>query len=96
MKIIDLEELRFTSIKYHGAIIHFCYKNEHYTLINGGNDCTLVVRLYKGRMKCHLEHIKSQYGYIPNLINFKYNKKVLKFVDKENFVNLLQNAKIIE
>ena len=86
MIIENPNDIKFTSIKYNGGIIHFKYKNEHYTIENGGTEMTLVVRLSKGRMKCHLETIKSQYGFITNLIKYKNNKRVLSHIDKENFV----------
>ena len=96
MKIDDLSKLKFTSIKYGGDIIHFKYDNEHYTLENGGTEITLVIRLSKGRMKCHLEHIKSSYGMITNLIEKKKNKKTLSNINKQNFVNKLVEFEILE
>lgn len=96
MKIDDLSKLKFTSIKYSGDIIHFKYDNEHYTLENGGTEMTLVIRLSKGRMKCHLEHIKSRYGMIRNLIEYKNNKKTLSSINKQNFVNKLVEFEILE
>lgn len=96
MKIDDLSKLKFTSIKYGGDIIHFKYDNEHYTLENGGTEMTLVIRLSKGRMKCHLEHIKSEYGMIRNLIEYKNNKKTLSSINKQNFVNKLVEFEILD
>ena len=96
MKINDLSKLKFTSIKYGGDIIHFKYDNEHYTLENGGTEMTLVIRLSKGRMKCHLEPIKSEYGMIRNLIEYKNNKKTLSSINKQNFVNKLVEFGILE
>ena len=96
MKIDDLSKLKFTSIKYGGDIIHFKYDNEHYTLENGGTEMTLVIRLSKGRMKCHLEPIKSRYGMIRNLIEYKNNKKTLSSIDKWNFVKQLIRYEMIE
>ena len=96
MKIDDLSKLKFTSIKYGGDIIHFKYDNEHYTLENGGTEMTLVIRLSKGRMKCHLEHIKSEYGMIRNLIEYKNNKKTLSSINKQNFVNKLIESGILD
>ena len=96
MKIDDLSKLKFTSIKYGGDIIHFKYDDEHYTLENGGTEITLVIRLSKGRMKCHLEHIKSRYGMITNLIEYKNNKKTLSSINKQNFVNKLVEFEILE
>ena len=96
MKIDDLSKLKFTSIKYDGDIIHFKYDNEDYTLENGGTEMTLVIRLSKGRMKCHLEHIKSEYGMIRNLIEYKNNKKTLSSINKQNFVNKLVEFGILE
>ena len=96
MKIDDLSKLKFTSIKYGGDIIHFKYDNEHYTLENGGTEMTLVIRLSKGRMKCHLEPIKSRYGMIRNLIEYKNNKKTLSSINKQNFVNKLVEFGILE
>ena len=96
MKIDDLSKLKFTSIKYGGDIIHFKYDDEHYTLENGGTEMTLVIRLSKGRMKCHLEPIKSRYGMIRNLIEYKNNKKTLSSINKQNFVNKLVELEILE
>lgn len=96
MKISDLDKLKFTSIKYDGDIIHFKYDGEHYTLENGGTEMTLVIRLSKGRMKCHLEPIKSRYGMIPCLINYKNNKKTLSSIDKHSFVKKLIEYEILE
>ena len=96
MKIDDLSKLKFTSIKYGGDIIHFKYDNEHYILENGGTEMTLVIRLSKGRMKCHLEPIKSRYGMIRNLIEYKNNKKTLSSINKQNFVNKLVEFEILE
>lgn len=96
MKIDDLSKLKFTSIKYGGDIIHFKYDNEHYTLENGGTEMTLVIRLSKGRMKCHLEPIKSKYGMIRNLIEYENNKKTLSSINKQNFVNKLVEFGILE
>ena len=96
MRIDDLSKLKFTSIKYGGDIIHFKYDNEDYTLENGGTEMTLVIRLSKGRMKCHLEHIKSEYGMIRNLIEYKNNKKTLSSINKQNFVNKLVESGILE
>lgn len=96
MKIDDLSKLKFTSIKYGGDIIHFKYDNEHYTLENGGTEMTLAIRLSKGRMKCHLEPIKSEYGMIRNLIEYKNNKKTLSSINKQNFVNKLVEFGILE
>ena len=96
MKIDDLSKLKFTSIKYGGDIIHFKYDNEHYTLENGGTEMTLVIRLSKGRMKCHLEPIKSKYGMIRNLIEYENNKKTLSSINKQNFVNKLIEFGILE
>ena len=96
MKIYDLSKLKFTSIKYGGDIIHFKYDNEHYTLENGGTEMTLFIRLSKGRMKCHLEPIKSRYGMIRNLIEYKNNKKTLSSINKQNFVNKLVEFEILE
>ena len=96
MKIDDLSKLKFTSIKYGGDIIHFKYDDEHYTLENGGTEITSVIRLSKGRMKCHLEPIKSEYGMIINLIEYKNNKKTLSNINKQNFVNKLVEFEILE
>lgn len=96
MKIVDLDKLKFTSIKYGGDIIHFKYDGEDYTLKNGGTAATLVTRLLKGRMKCHLESISSKYGMISNLIIYKNNKRTLSSIDKENFVKMLAKYKLIE
>lgn len=96
MIIDDLDKLKFTSIKYDGDIVHFKYNNENYTIENGGTEMTLVVRLSKGRMKCHLERIKSRYGMIPNLIIYSNNRQTLSSIDKWNFVKQLIKYDLIE
>ena len=96
MIIENPNDIKFTSIKYNGGIIHFKYNNEHYTIENGGTEMTLVVRLSKGRMKCHLETIKARYGFIYGLIKYKSNKRVLSNIDKENFVLQLIKHEILK
>lgn len=96
MKVGCLDKLRFTSIKYGEGIIHFKYNNEYYVLQNGGTDCTLVIRLFKGRTKYKVEHISSNYGMIRGLIKYKHNKKVLSSIDKWHFVRELIKADILE
>ena len=96
MKIEKLDKLKFTSIKYDGDIIHFKYDNEHYTIENGGTEMTLVVKLSKGRMKCHLEYISGRYGMISRLIIYKNNKRTLSNIDKWNFVKKLIQYELIE
>lgn len=96
LKIKDYEKVKITSIKYKGGVVHFKYENEHYILNNGGTDMTSVSTLYKGRSKYKCEHISSCWGYISFLIEYKNNKKVLKYIDKENFVNRLAKAGLVE
>lgn len=95
MKIEHLDQLKFTKIIENGEIVHFKYNGENYVLINGGREMTLCIRLYKGRMKGHLEYISGNYGMIRNLIEYKNNKRVLSNIDKENFVNRLVKEKIL-
>ena len=96
MKIKKPNDIKFTSIKYDGAIVHFKYNKEHYTFENGGTEWTSVIRLSKGRMKHHLEPIKSNYGIIYGLIKYKNNKRTLSNIDKDNFVLLLIKNEILE
>lgn len=96
MKIENPDNIKFTSIKYNGGVIHFKYNEEHYTIQNGGIEMTSVIYLLKGRTKHHSEVIKSNYGLIYNLIKYKNNKRVLSAIDKENFVLLLIRNKILE
>lgn len=42
------------------------------------------------------EHLKSEYGYINNLIKHNYNKNTLSSIDKRNFVKKLCKAGLIE
>lgn len=44
--ISETDSLKFTSVKKDGAIIHFRYEDVNYTLINGGLESTLCIRLY--------------------------------------------------
>lgn len=96
MKIENYDELKFTSIKYGVGVIHFKYKGIDYTLQNGGTEMTLATYLYKGRMKCHLEYIKSCYGADFQIIKYKNNKRVLNSIDKEHFVLSLVRHGILE
>ena len=76
MTIENSNDIKFTSIKYKGGIIHFKYNNEHYTFENGGTEMTSVIRLSKGRMKCHLDYVSSNYGLIYDLIKADIVEKV--------------------
>lgn len=96
MKIVNLDALKFTSIKFDGGVIHFNYMGNDYTLINGGLDSTLCIRLFEGNTKGKTNLISYAYGWIPDLILYKYNKEVLKFVDKEYFVWRLKTCGILE
>lgn len=94
MKIDNLNELKFTSIK---KCIHFKYKGEDYIIQNGNmTGETSTITLYKGRCKGQTECIKSQWGFIMDLIKYKNNKRTLKNIDKEYFVQKLIKAKILE
>lgn len=96
MTIENYDDLKFTSLKHGIDIIHFKYKNEYYTLQNGGTEMTLVTHLYKGRMKGKLEYIKGCYGADFGIIKYKNNKRVLSSVDKEHFVLSLVKHEILE
>ena len=96
MKITNSDDVKFTSIKYDGSIIHFKYKDEDYTVINGQTDYTFYIKLCKGNTKGKLEYISGTYGWIPDLIRYKFNKKVLKYIDKEYFVEKLISNKLLE
>lgn len=76
--IEDLNKFKITSVKYDKSVIHFSYEGKHYTFLNGGTDCTLVMALYEGRYKCHLRHISSKYGMALDLIKYKYKKNNIK------------------
>ena len=88
--IKDLDKLKITSIKHDGGVIHFSYDGKHYTFLNGGTDCTLVMALYEGQCKSHLKHISSKYGMALDLIQYKHNKTTLSSINKELFVKVLQ------
>lgn len=96
MIIDNLDKLKITSVKKDGCIVHFCYDGEHYTLVTGRMDYTLVTALYKGRCKGHLERISSSYGMIRDLIEYKSNKRVLSNIDKEHFVVELIDAELLK
>lgn len=64
MRIDHPENIRFTSIKANGRLIHFYYEGDYY-LVQTGNmtgDSTLTTQLYRGRSKGCTEHISSCYG----------------------------------
>lgn len=96
LRIIDPEKIKITSIKYKGEVIHFKYEDEHYFINNGGMEMTSVVSLYKGRTKYKCECLKSNFGFISFLIEYKNNKRVLKHIDKYNFAKRLKEADLIE
>lgn len=91
LSIDDLSKLKITSIK---NVIHFKYKDEFY-FIHENSTNTTTTTLYKGRTKYKNEPVKFIYGFINNLIKYKNNKKVLSAIDKENFVEKLYSAKLI-
>lgn len=92
----DLDKLKITSVKYDKSVIHFNYDGIHYTFLNGGTDCTLVMALYEGRCKSHLNHISSKYGMALDLIKYKHNKTTLNSIDKEQFVKVLQKQGFVD
>lgn len=94
--IENLNQLKITSIKHDGAVVHFNYNGEHYTFLNGGTDCTLVMTLYEGRCKSHLKHISSKYGMALDLIQYEYNKTTLNSISKEQFVKVLQKQGFVK
>lgn len=57
---------------------------------------TLVMHLYKGRMKSHLEYIKGCYGSDFGIIKYKNNRKDLSSIDKEHFVLSLVKHRLID
>lgn len=63
---------------------------------NGG-DSTTTTCLFKGRMK-HPDNevIKACWGFIPNLIKYKNNKRTLSSFDKRNFVKKMYKAGLID
>lgn len=92
LKIENLDALKITSIT---AVVHFRYDNKDY-FIHTNSESTTSTTLYRGRDKFKNEPIKSCWGYIPNLIKYKYNKKTLKAIDKRNFVKQLYKAGLID
>lgn len=94
--IEDLDKLKITSVKYDKSVIHFNYNGEHYTFLNGGTDCTLVMTLCEGRCKSHLNHISSKYGMALDLIRYKHNKTTLSSIDKEQFVKVLKKQGFVD
>lgn len=92
LKIDDLNKLKITSIT---AVIHFNYEDKNY-FIHTNNESTTNTTLYEGRTKFKNEPLKSCWGYIPNLIKYKYNKKTLSSIDKRNFVKQLYKAELID
>lgn len=89
--IEDLNKLKFTSIK---NVIHFKYDNEDY-FIHENTSETTTTTIYKGRSKYKNECLKSRYGFIPRLIQYKNNKNTLSSIDKEIFVKKLYKAELI-
>lgn len=94
--IEDLNKLKITSVKYDKSVIHFNYDGKHYTFLNGETDCTLVMTLYEGRCKSHLNHISSKYGMTLGLIQYKHNKTTLSSIDKEQFVKVLKKQGFVD
>lgn len=94
--IEDLNKLKITSVKYDKSVIHFSYEEKHYTFLNGGTDCTLVMALCEGRCKSRLNHISSKYGMALGLIQYKHNKTTLSSIDKEQFVKVLQKQGFVD
>lgn len=94
--IEDLDKLKITSVKYDKSVIHFSYEEIHYTFLNGGTDCTLVMTLYEGRCKSHLKHISSKYGMALDLIEHKHNKTTLSSINKEQVVKVLQKQGFVD
>lgn len=92
LKINDLDKLKFTSIT---NVIHFKYDEEHY-YIHEDTSGTSITALYKGRCKYKNKCLKSKYGWIPNLIKYKFNKRTLNAIDKLNFVKKLYKAGLID
>lgn len=92
LKIDNLNKLKITSIK---AVIHFKYEDNFY-FIHTSTEDGVVTSLYRGRTKFKTEHLKSEYGYINNLIKHNYNKNTLSSIDKRNFVKKLCKAGLIE
>ena len=92
LKIDDLNKLKITSIT---AVIHFNYEDKSY-FIHTNNESTINTTLYEGRTKFKNEPLKSCWGYIPNLIKYKYNQKTLNSIDKRNFVKQLYKAELID
>ena len=92
LKIDNLNKLKITSIK---AVIHFKYVDNFY-FIHTSTEDGVVTSLYRGRTKFKTEHLKSEYGYINNLIKHNYNKNTLSSIDKRNFVKKLCKAGLIE
>ena len=95
LEIDNYEDITITSIKYKGAIVHFKYKNEHYFVQNAKIECTPMMQLFRGRTKYKNQLLKSAYGMSLQLIRYINNKKVLKYIDKENFVNELHKKGLI-
>lgn len=94
--IEDLNKLKITSVKYDKSVVHFSYEGKHYTFLNGGTDCTLVMTLYEGRCKSHIKHIFSKYGMTLDLIQYKHNKTTLSSIDKEQFVKVLKKQGFVD
>lgn len=92
LKINDLNDLKITNIK---KVIHFRYNNKYYFIHQNWKE-TCTTAIYEGRTKYKNECLKSIYGYINGLIKYKNNKKVLSAIDKQNFVEKLYRARLIE
>ena len=77
------------------STIHFKMDGEDYVLHVGG-DYTIVTRLYKGRMKCHLECLRGCYGMPKDLIRFKRKRGCYKYIDTEHFIARLIECGLLE
>lgn len=101
LKISDLNKLKFTSMPEKSGAIHFKYNDIDYHIYpNVNEEDWEQTFLNKGRMKNN--EYREEIGYVDKfitkdeLIKFKYNKRTLSSINKENFVKVLYKYGLID
>lgn len=86
-KVNGLQKIK----QYDGSYIYLCW-GIHFKVdgqdyfLHLAADMTPVTQLYKGRMKGHVEHLRSCYGWLTDILVFKRRPGCLKDIDTEHFM----------
>ena len=88
---IDISQIRITSIKHNGCIIHFEYDGEHYFLQTGSanGDYTLITSLFKKVNATQNEKITSCYGGYARILQGHFKNKTITLVNKYELEGLV-------